>query len=143
MSGCAWVGSCAGGCGCVGGSVARRGGVEVWAKGMEGEAFRRMGESFHDAVDYLLSYQYLKVADGSVHQVVVGSGMGLLSSDDISSYSFYMLVETWILEAATIAKYGILLFLRFKDDALYCLDCSRELRIEFFHEIRRIARFLS
>ena len=54
-----------------------------------------MRGEFVENVDFIFSAQFLELPEfpDSVFQVVVGSGMGLLSSDEISNYCFYELVE--------------------------------------------------
>ena len=52
-------------------------------------------------------------------QVVVGSGMGLLSSDEITNYGFYNLVEKHVLTDSIKHEFGLKLWVRFKDDIFY------------------------
>ena len=98
-------------------------------------------EGFEDAFRFLVGSQYIKSHDGQIFKVVIGSGMGLLSSDDISSYLFYCMVEKWLLTEQVRAKYGLMCYMRFKDDLFYCLDSSYEVRMVFWHELRTHARF--
>ena len=56
-------------------------------------------DEFVEGVDFLLGSQFLDLPEypGFAFQVVIGSGMGLLSSYDIPNYCFYELVEKHVL----------------------------------------------
>lgn len=101
----------------------------------------RIRTEFVDGVDFLLGSQFLKLPEfpNSVFQVVVGSGMGLLSSDEISSYCFYKLVEQVVLTDSYKQRFGLKLWVRFKDDIFFILDAERETRLLFCQEIKRLS----
>ena len=96
---------------------------------------------FVDGVDFLLGSQFLKLPEfpNSAFQVVVGSGMGLLSSDEISSYCFAELVERHVLTDSYKQRYGLKLWVRFKDDIFFVLDSEHDTRVAFCHEVKRLS----
>ena len=58
--------------------------------------------------------------------------MGLLFSGEMSDIAFYQDVERpWVLLATTRTRYGILVYVRYRDDIRICLSCPVELRHEF------------
>ena len=77
----------------------------------------RVREEFVGGVDFILSSQFLKLVEfpDSFVQVVVAFGMGLPSSDDISNYCCYELVEEHILTDSHKQNLGLELWVRFKD----------------------------
>ena len=53
--------------------------------------------------------------------------MGLIASDELSNMDFYSMVEEpFILTAETRRKYGIAVYLRYKNDILVGLNCSAD-----------------
>ena len=98
-------------------------------------------QAFEDALSIIISHQYIRLEDGSLYKVVVGSGMGLLASDDISSYCFYKLCDEWATDPFVQQQFGVKLFLRFKDDIFFCLDAERDIRMQFMTELKARARF--
>ena len=102
-----------------------------------------MKEEFGASVDFLLGSQFIKIPEvrNHVFQVVVGSGMGLLSSDEISNFCFYELVEKHVLKDHYKQKYGLKFWVRFKDDIFFVINAEHQMRVEFFHEIRRLGAF--
>lgn len=77
-------------------------------------------EEFVEAVHFILGSQFLELPElkDSAFQVVIGSGMGLLSSDEISNFNFCQLVEKHVLTDSHKQNFGLKLWLRFKDDVL-------------------------
>ena len=103
----------------------------------------RIREEIVDSVDFILGSQFLELPEfkNSAFQVVIGSGMGLLSSDEISNFSFYQLVEKHVLTDSYKQEFGLKLWLRFKDDIFVVLDSEHDKRVEFWHDVRKRAEF--
>ena len=88
-----------------------------------------------------MSNQFVVMSSGSnkAWKVVQGSGMGLIASDELSSLDFYAAAEeAFILKAETRAKYGIVLYVRYKDDILVGLD-KPDLQADFLAEFSSYA----
>ena len=94
----------------------------------------RHRKRFRQLLEVILEGQIVRVKDGSdeVQWVRVGSGMGLVSSDEISSNAFYLMCEKdFALDPSVRAKYDILLYLRFKDDifVIFGINSIKESRM--------------
>ena len=84
-----------------------------------------------------LVLQFLKLAefDNVAFQVVIGSGMGILSSDEISNYCFFKLVEEFILTDSHKQNVGLKLWLRFKDDIFVSFEPSHAASAVFCRDV--------
>ena len=74
-----------------------------------------------EVIDFLLSHQYVRSEHfpQSVWQVIVGTGMGLNFSGELSDAAFYAMAERWMMDnPGTFDSAGILGYWRFKDDIL-------------------------
>ena len=67
---------------------------------------------FKDALGFILSSRFIRLKPDDQHafQVIVGSGMGLLSSDEVSSCTFFLMVEKWVRSPAVMQAFGMKLF---------------------------------
>ena len=75
-----------------------------------------------EALDFVLDAQYVTSGDRTA-KVVCGSGMGEESSGAISDYSFYFRCERdFLLQDVVRTKYGIIAYLRYRDDFLIITD---------------------
>ena len=73
-----------------------------------------------------------------VYKVMVGSGMGQLCSDECSSSSFYIKAEkSFALDPVVRRRYGIMEYLRFKDDILVIASGPRVRHEPFFKNYSR------
>ena len=83
-----------------------------------------------DLVSFLLHNQYVGITiDGveAVWQVTAGSGMGMLSSDELSTLDFYVKCEKdFACDSGVQKTHGVLGYYRFKDDILVVFDFSGE-----------------
>ena len=71
-----------------------------------------------------------------VYRVTTGSGMGQLCSDEPSSISFYLKVEQqYTLDPEVRRKYGVLQYLRFKDDIFILASGPRSRHVPFSDEM--------
>ena len=77
-----------------------------------------------------------------MYAVAVGSGMGCISSGDISDTSFYMRVEKqFMLDPDVRRKYGIKFYARFKDDLLIIQNSSLEVATNLVARMREHSAF--
>jgi len=75
-------------------------------------------------------------------KVVVGSGMGLTMSGDISDGAFYSLVERdFMLKEDVISEYNILYYARYKDDGIIVSNAPFSKRWELAQRMRQRAKF--
>ena len=54
---------------------------------------------------------------------------------------FHQLVEQHVLTDSYKQRYGLKLWLRFKDDIFFVIDSDYETRIQFVHEVKRLSEF--
>jgi len=77
---------------------------------------------FKRAIDFLLSSQFLRLENdhdaSSTWQVIIGSGMGLPHSGEISDAALYSCMEARILNQEALSRYSIVKYLRYRDDIL-------------------------
>ncbi len=74
---------------------------------------------FSEAVRVVVEQQFVEISpcDRSIYRVDIGSGMGLESSDQFSSFCFHSLVESKFTSSFR-AEHKIVAYYRFKDDVL-------------------------
>ena len=75
-----------------------------------------------------------------VWEVVCGSGMGMLCAPDVSDVAFSQMVEQWLTPAVR-AKFGVELYVRYKDDGFIALNADPDVRFDFFMALKARARF--
>ena len=93
---------------------------------------------------WVLEHQYVELDEDDlwIYHVIIGSGMGLECSGDVSDASFHELAEgSFILRSDVVSKYGIEFYARFRDDILLILSCDFDLCRECIDEFRRHSRF--
>ena len=98
--------------------------------------------AFREAIHFVLGSQFLSLEGDDaeeVYQIIIGSGMGMLSSDELSNFLFYKMVEEWCLDQNTRDEYGILLYLRFKDDIFIAFEGDEAK--PFLFEMKRRSSF--
>ena len=93
-------------------------------------------DNFKLLLDAILNSQYVSSpAQGKVHKVTVGTGMGMLASGHVADAAFYEMVERpFILRTSTRKEFSLLFYARFKDDGLLIFDAQ--------DGIQRIADFM-
>ena len=99
---------------------------------------------FKRAVEFCLGNQFVVMKAGSkdAFKVSRGSGMGLIASDELSNLDFYACAEQkFVLRPGVMLKYGITLYLRYKDDILVGLDCDESLRHKFLAELELFSKW--
>jgi hypothetical protein len=92
----------------------------------------------------VLRNQWVEIAGapGSNWKLERGSGMGLIPSGEIADASFYELAEKRLMcSPSIVAEYGIVLYLRFRDDILLGVTCSQARRFELFQRFSTSAGF--
>ena len=97
---------------------------------------------FEKGIKFVLKNQFVVMSSGNrkAWHVKRGSGMGLIASDEMANLDFFEIVEaTYVLRPEVIAEYGIVVYLRYKDDILLGLDCDEDSRTSFLAEFRRRA----
>ena len=100
-------------------------------------------KTFRDLLSILLRAQFVVksknnlTADSDVWQVMIGSGMGLISSGAISDFVFFCLCEVnFLLHESTRRTYHIKAYARFKDDLFIVLGGDKANRIAFYRELQ-------
>ena len=79
-------------------------------------------------IDFLLTHQYVQSehCPHQVWQVVVGTGMGLNFSGELSDSAFYIMAEKWTIGSHhTLESAGVLGYWRFKDDILAAVKSDK------------------
>ena len=93
---------------------------------------------------WILGAQYVALdpTSESAWQVVVGSGMGLTCSPDLSNSTFLQLVEVdWAAVPSVQQQHGILLYTRYMDDGLIIAHNVPHLYQGFLDELARKGKF--
>ena len=99
---------------------------------------------FRALLDEVLRSQHVRLVNhnNAAWRVMVGSGMGIVCSGEVSDAAFLKMAEIgFILDPSTRTKYSILHYSRFKDDGLIILGGSSASRLEFMREFKRRSRF--
>ena len=81
----------------------------------------------------VMGYQLVSSADGSLHRVMIGSGMGGVQSGAVSDLAFLVKVER------KLPREGRLLYVRFRDDVLVVLE-SEAAAHNFCSAMRNVAQ---
>eukprot|EP00438_Fugacium_kawagutii_P033550 Skav211084 [mRNA] locus=scaffold2002:133662:134778:- [translate_table: standard] len=117
--------------------------LQQFASELLGARIRNVGKQ---VIDFLLKHQYVQsdFCPQQMWQVVVGTGMGLNFSGELSDAAFYTMAEKWAISDPDIfGLAGILGYWRFKDDILIIVrsDCLRSFRSWFEQWKRRAGSF--
>ena len=98
-------------------------------------------QSFEDLVWCILHNQFVRVPGvRECFRVARGSGMGLICSGDISDWTFFVdAEENFVLYESVRTRFGILLYLRFKDDIFIILEAEDGMVTTFLDEFRALA----
>eukprot|EP00438_Fugacium_kawagutii_P000047 Skav211389 [mRNA] locus=scaffold8085:1910:3208:+ [translate_table: standard] len=118
--------------------------LQQFASELLGAGIRNVGKQ---VIDFLLTHQYVQsdFCPQQMWQVVVGTGMGLNFSGELSDAAFYTMAEKWAISDPDIfGLAGILGYWRFKDDILIIVrsDCLRSFRNWFEQWKRRAGSFV-
>ena len=74
--------------------------------------------------------------------VVIGSGMGLISSGPVSDYAFFCLAESgFLLDDTVRARHHIRAYFRFKDDLFLIIGGDGVSRRAFFYELQERSKY--
>ena len=102
-------------------------------------AVREAGISMLRAVLY---NQYISIpGHGETWCTVQGSGMGLISSGDVSDLCFYHMVDAFLLESNTVSRFDISVYARYRDDAFLVLGGSRSMRLQLLGMMKSKSKF--
>ena len=92
---------------------------EIKSSVMKPGIHTRVDRILDKSLDFLLNEQYVssKVINSGVHHVIKGTGQGIIHSGDTADVAFFNLAEQdFIVLESTKLEYGILLYIRFRDD---------------------------
>ena len=102
-------------------------------------------ETFREALEFVLDNQYVEFSNGAleVFKVLIGSGMGLECSGDVSDICFHEMVEVgFVLDEEIRKKFFVEFYGRFRDDILVVLGGDSDTRLAVAREMKRRSRFL-
>ena len=98
-------------------------------------------QSFDDLVWCILHNQFVRVPGvRECFRVARGSGMGLMCSGEISDWTFFAdAEENFVLDEGVRTRFGIVLYLRFKDDIFVVLEAEDDVVTTFLEEFQALA----
>ena len=102
---------------------------------------------FKDLVSHVMSTQFVSNCqrlrlESVIFNVIIGSGMGLKCSGELSDYAFYILCEVSFLLCPEIRRrFNIRTYFRFKDDMFFIIGGDRDTRKVFYEELKTRAGF--
>ena len=98
-------------------------------------------QSFDDLVWCILHNQFVRVPGvRECFRVARGSGMGLICSGEISDWTFFAdAEENFVLDEGVRTRFGIVLYLRFKDDIFVVLEAEDDVVTTFLEEFQALA----
>ena len=92
-----------------------------------------------EGLEFVLGSQYIRISE-RLAKVVIGSGMGEEHSGAVSDWSYFKRAEErFILCSEMREKYGILYYVRYRDDSLFVIDWQGR-RVEFWNELKSMAQ---
>ena len=100
--------------------------------------------SFKKALEFVLDHQFVQLSadDLYIFKVLVGSGMGLEMSGDVSDIAFHEMVEAeFVLNESVREKYHVEFYGRFRDDILLIIAGTPESRREFIDCLKVRSKF--
>ena len=103
----------------------------------------RIRNEFESAVALVLTSQWVKVPrHDSTWKVLIGSGMGLKCSGEVSDGCFLQMAEIpFVLRREIRDRYSIHFYCRFKDDILCIMSGTPATRREFLGKFRSFSKF--
>ena len=99
--------------------------------------------AFRNLLGFIIGKQFVSIDESDqIYKVLVGSGMGIGCSGDVSDLALAVLAElNFALDPEVQAKFEMDLYVRFRDDIFIILGGSPELRREFIDEFRKRTSF--
>ena len=108
-----------------------------------GEVSSEIRDAFRKLLQFIMGNQFVSIdLSDRIWKVIVGSGMGIGCSGDVSDLAFAIMAEVgYAVDLDVQAKYEIDLYVRFRDDIFIIIGGTKESRREFLDEFRRRTSF--
>ena len=112
-----------------------------------GELDSQYREAMRLFMHFVLRHQYIikdeaDVEDGVIWRVIIGSGMGLLCSPEVSNLAFYALAEKpWALVPAVASRFQMAYYGRFMDDIIVIIAGDPASRVQWATEYKHRSSF--